>query len=197
MEVTDMAALTEGGNAYILYNDAYPDEFYMLENRQPNSWDSALSDDGLLILHIDYDETVWYWNLVNSCADLQEEEYYGPGAVNDHQRCSIFHANNKAISWGATYPYNDNNSLTPESTPAATLFNPNSNGELKMNASITDITESDNGIISFHCVAPGPTAINPLRSPLTTHRYYTLDGRPVDHPSKGLYIHQGKKVLVR
>ena len=197
MEVTDMAALTEGGNAYILYNDAYPDEFYMLENRQPNSWDSALSDDGLLILHIDYDETVWYWNLVNSCADLQEEEYYGPGAVNDHQRCSIFHANNKAISWGATYPYNDNNSLTPESTPAATLFNPNSNGELKMNASITDITESDNGIISFHCVAPGPTAINPLRSPLTTHRYYTLDGRPVDHPSKGLYIHQGKKVIVR
>ena len=204
MDVTDMAALTEGGIAYILYNDAYPDEFYMLENRQPNSWDSALSDNGLLILHIDYDEMAWYWNLVNSCADLQDEEYYGPGAVNDHQRCTIFHANNKAISWGATYPYNDNNSLTPESTPAATLFNPNSNGELTMNAAITDITESANGIISFHCVAPEPTAITPPRinlksqiSNLKPQPYYTLEGRPVDHPSKGIFIHQGKKIVVK
>ena len=203
MDVTDMAALTDGGNAYILYNDAYPDEFYMLENRQPNSWDNNLSDNGLLILHIDYDEMVWYWNLVNSCADLQNEEYYGPGAVNDHQRCTVFHANNKAISWGATYPYDDNNSLTPESTPAATLWNPNSNGDLTMNATITDITKSAEGIISFHCVAPEiPTSLHAPRStlhaqPSTLNRYYTLEGRPVDHPSKGVFIHQGKKIVVK
>ena len=203
MDVTDMAALTDGGNAYILYNDAYPDEFYMLENRQPNSWDNNLSDNGLLILHIDYDEMVWYWNLVNSCADLQNEEYYGPGAVNDHQRCTVFHANNKAISWGATYPYDDNNSLTPESTPAATLWNPNSNGDLTMNATITDITKSAEGIISFHCVAPEvPTSLNTPPSTLhaqrsTLNRYYTLEGRPVDHPSKGVVIRQGKKIVVK
>lgn len=149
-EVTDMKALTEDGEAYILYNDAYPNEFYLLENRQKVGWDASLSSVGLLILHVDYDEMVWYWNMVNTCADYTEEEYYGPGAVNDHQRCTIFHANNyENGTFGAPYPYDKNDSLTATSRPSAMLYHANSMEAYKMNAAITGIKKSSDRTVSF------------------------------------------------
>ncbi len=200
-EVTNMKALAEGGDAYILYNDAWPDEFYLLENRQMVGWDACLSAAGLLILHIDYDETVWYWNMVNTCADYTQEEHYGPGAVNDHQRCTIFHANNYNVnSIGAPYPYLSNDSLTATSKPAAMLYHENSEGEKTMNAAITHIKQSDNGTISFSFERRMPTAISPVvkERPESTE-IYALDGRRVGNDFSmlphGIYIYQGKKVI--
>ena len=199
-EVSDMKALAEGGDAYILYNDAYPDEFYLLENRQTVGWDACLSAAGLLVLHVDYDETVWRWNMVNTCADFTEEEGYGPGAVNDHQRCTIFHANNKNNSTvGAPYPYEKNDSLTDTSKPAAILYHANSGGTFLMNAAITHIKQSDNGTISFNFERRTPTAIS---SVLTTRsddsHIYTLDGRCMGTDFSTLphsvYIYKGKKI---
>ena len=57
VSVTAMEALSNGGNAYIIYNDNHRDEFYLLENRQPTAWDAALPGRGLLVLHVDYDAT--------------------------------------------------------------------------------------------------------------------------------------------
>ena len=37
--ITDLPSLSEGQKAYIVRNDAYPNEFYMVENRQPVGWD--------------------------------------------------------------------------------------------------------------------------------------------------------------
>lgn len=143
LSVSGMKALTDGGEAYILYNDAHKDEYYLLENRQLIGWDSALEGSGLLILHVDYDEDSWYYNTVNNDAS--------------HQRCSIFHADNSALGKNNSkddsatdpYPYGTNNSLTSSSKPRATLFNANSKGTKLMDRPITDIAVDENGEVSF------------------------------------------------
>lgn len=194
-EITAMKALTDGGDAYILYNDAWADEFYLIENRQLTGWDACLDDAGMLILHVDYDEIVWYWNMVNTTADYTEEKWYGPGAVNDHQRCTIFRANNLH----APYPYKDKNSLTPTSSPAATLYHENSEGTLLMNANITDITQNDDGTMSF-AFKRETTAISPVISATQAagSRIYSLDGHDMGTDfgslTHGVYIYNGKKV---
>ena len=201
MEVANMKALSDGGEAYILYNDAWPDEFYLLENRQETGWDQKIPESGMLILHVDYDETVWYYNLVNTAADYSDKEGYGPGAVNDHERCTIFHADGYDYGfWASPYPYYSNNSLTPDSQPAAILYHPNSQGKTFMSVPILDITQNSNGIMSFH--TGEATGIAEMRDGENERRrgedaWYSLDGRRVHAqgtmPGR-VYIYKGKKV---
>jgi M6 family metalloprotease-like protein len=194
--VNGMKPLSQDGNAYILYNDGYPDEFYLLENRQQTGWDEQLPSTGLLILHVDYDETVWYYNMVNTVADFQEKPYYGPGAINDHERCNMFHANNSSYnSLYTPYPYLSNNSLTRDSSPAATLYHPNSKGELFMDIGITDITQNDDGTIAFRTVST-TSNLSPIR-PQEEGTWYTLDGRRLTNrpEGKGIFIYNGKKII--
>ena len=86
-EVNDMQALTDDNEAYVIKNAAYPDEYYLLENRQQKGWDAGTPAKGMLILHVDYDPFLWYFNLINSNSDGSDGY-----PVNDHQRCTIFHA---------------------------------------------------------------------------------------------------------
>ena len=81
--ITNMKALSDGGGAYIIYNANHANEYYLIENRQKINWDAQLPGSGVLILHVDYDQTVWDNNVVNTV-----------GSDNDHQRLTIFHADN-------------------------------------------------------------------------------------------------------
>ena len=42
-----------------------------------------------------------------------------------------------------------------------------------------------------------PTAISTVAAQPTDHRYFDLQGRPVSQPQKGLYIQNGRKVVIR
>ena len=86
-EVKNMRALTDADDVYIIKNAAHPDEYYLLENRQQKGWDAYTPAKGMLILHVDYDPMIWYYNLINSISDGSDGY-----PVNDHQRCTIFHA---------------------------------------------------------------------------------------------------------
>ena len=86
-EVKNMRALTDADDVYLIKNPAHPDEYYLLENRQQKGWDANTPAKGMLILHVDYDENIWYCNLINSNSDGTDGY-----PVNDHQRCTIFHA---------------------------------------------------------------------------------------------------------
>lgn len=86
-EVNGMRAIAEANDVYIIKNASHPDEYYLLENRQKKGWDAKLPTSGMLILHVDYDPDIWYFNLVNSYNDGSDGF-----PVNDHQRCTIFHA---------------------------------------------------------------------------------------------------------
>lgn len=193
--VSDMKPLADGGDTYIIYNDNHTDEFYMLENRQAVGWDAGLSvyGNGLLILHVDYDESTWTSNRVNSYST---------------QHCTIFHADDTDGSdyiydvAGDPYPYGDNNSLTTTSTPQGTLYNENTDGSLLMNKDIYDITQNDDGTISFafrNNFTTGITTVSTTTDASSDSRIYSVDGRYVgiDGSSlgKGVYVIGGKKII--
>ena len=128
--ISNMKALQdEGSDTYIIYNKAYNNEYYLLENRQKVGWDAALPGAGLLILHVDYDKTVWENNQPND----------DPA----HQRLTWVPANNNYYNQkGGPYPYGENNALGRNTTPAATLYNRNEDNSFYLDCSIKNITQN-------------------------------------------------------
>lgn len=142
-EVEGLRNIVNYPEAYIIYNEANHNEFYLLENHQMNLWDSCAYGKGMLIIHVDYDEKVWWENTVNNVAS--------------RQRCTIIPADNKLNAYSATdlagdpWPgYRKKTALTNTSTPAAKLYNRNSDGTYFMNKPIVDIAENaKDSTISF------------------------------------------------
>lgn len=133
--ITSLPALSEEPKAYLVRNDGHADEYYIIENRQPQVWDASLPGSGIVVFHIDYDEEVWKDGSPN---------------VGTKRYC-IIPANNKtnySYESGWAYPYGDNNSLTNESAPAATLYHDNTDGTKYMNKPLTNLALTD-GIASF------------------------------------------------
>lgn len=142
--IEGMKPLTESPEAYILYNENNRNEYYLLENRQFDGFDKAIPGHGLLVLHVDYDETVWKDNLVNTNTG--------------HPRMTYIPADNKLnYNTQSNDPFPSSKgvtSLTNYTTPAATLFNDNTDGRKLMNKPIDHITESEDGLISFVACRP-------------------------------------------
>jgi hypothetical protein len=145
--ITGMRPLSEGGEAYLLRNNGYGNEYYLLENRQKTGWDEKLPGQGLLVLHVDYDDYVWSYNEVNATDDSM--------TGHDHHRCTIFHADNTSSSYdeeGDPYPYIARDSLTRWSKPAATLYHTNADGSKYMDKAILGITQEQGGTMGFTIV---------------------------------------------
>ena len=140
-EITDMPAITSEPVAYVIYNEGNRNECFFLENRQKEGWDSYQDGHGMMVFHMDYDENVWMANAPND----------KPG----HSRFMYVPADNQLGTSstslaGDPYPGTKNNtSLTDYSTPAATLFNANTDGSFLLHKPIENITESSDGKISF------------------------------------------------
>lgn len=158
-EVNNLKPISEGGDAYIIYNDNHKDEFYLLENRQLTGWDRVQYGEGLIIMHVDYNEYIWSSNTVNNTAT--------------RQRCTIFHADNSDgiyDYWGRideddlagdAYPYGSNNSLSNTTTPKALLYNTNTDGSKLMKKTVYDITRNEDGTISFKFKGEDETPVVP------------------------------------
>ncbi len=148
-QVDGMRGLTEGGEAYIVYNGSTRDEYYLLENRVLSGFDSGLYGDGLLILHVDFNSNIWALNMVNTTG-------YG----NTHERCTVIPSDNdfeytsSGIA-GDAWPNNGNKKLDNTTTPAATAWNANTDREYYMNVSISGIRKMQDGTISFRFYPAG------------------------------------------
>ena len=182
LEVTDMPALTSEPIAYILRNSGKSDEYYLLENRQPESWDGEIAAHGLLVLHVDYDETAWTENTVNT--------------VRNHQRMTIVPADNILYSFslsGDTWPGTTGKTeLSDYSTPTWGLFNENTDGQKLMNHSITEIAESEDGLISF-IFDDEELGIRDVNANHNVNKaIYNLSGQRLCKPQKGINIINGK-----
>ena len=198
------------GQAFVVYNDNNKNEYYLIENRQQNVgiWDKLLPASGMMITHVDYDENIWEWNNVNTIVNYSNQ--YGPEYAyrdNDHQRLTIFHADNEEGSSadsqaGDLYPYKDNNSLTDTSSPAATIYQ----GGTTMGKPITNITQNEDGSIDFDFmggsndnIISGIHFIENDEVPSYGQGVYSLDGRyfgsSVKGLGKGIYIVNGKKIV--
>lgn len=150
MTVNGMERLADMGQTYIIYNKGNSNEYYILENRQQRGFDKYLPGSGLLIEHVDYDKDIWDWNAVNTTnGGYYPEGSYTP-SYNDHQRITIFHANNiEDDDNNATYPYASLDSLTDSSQPAATVWNANADGTYLMHCRVYGITQNADGTVAF------------------------------------------------
>ena len=193
--ITDMPALGDEPVAYMIRNDAYPNEYYILENRQQQGWDKYLPGSGLVIFHIDYDEKLWVYGNPNTYVD----NHY-----------TIFPANGMsytAMKSGWAYPYGTKDSLTNNSNPAATLRHAAQDGTKLMSKPITNIRVS-NGLVSFDFMGGdnSQTAIQSQTSNLKPQikEVYDLSGRQIPQGAMGTGIYiikyangQTRKVVCR
>lgn len=175
--ITDMPALCDEPIAYMIRNDNYPNEYYILENRQKKSWDQSLPSSGLVIFHIDYDEYLWIYDSPNNY-------------TNNHY--IIVPANNMSytpVSYGWAYPFNGKDSLTNYSAPAATLRHAAKDGTNLLSKPITNIKVND-GLVSFDFMGGEQTAIQQTETEEHVTTVYDLHGRkiPVSHLKEGIYI---------
>lgn len=150
MTVNGMERLADMGQTYIIYNKGNRNEYYILENRQQSGFDKYLPGSGLLIERVDYDKDIWEWNAVNTTnGGYYPEGSYTP-SYNDHQRITIFHANNiEDDDNNATYPYASLDSLTDSSQPAAMVWNANADGTYLMHCRVYGITQNADGTVAF------------------------------------------------
>lgn len=188
MDVSNVKPLSENGNTYVIYNAGNDNEYYLLENRQQTGWDINLPSHGLMVTHVDYDKNLFDNNVVNTIV-TQGDGYYEMGLRNDHQRLTILHADNddassyydyngNLVTTAEThdlYPYNGLDSVTNLSTPAATVYNANSDGSLFLNHGIYNIAENADGTVSFgyRAVVPaGGSGDNPSTDEWLLHETF-------------------------
>ena len=153
-DVNDMKCLQDGGDAYIIYNSGNRNEYFLLENRQPVKWDKELPGQGMLIVHVDYNESAWSGNSVNNDYSHQRMTWIPA----DDAYTDILEDENgeeyEVYTWEGlakdTYPSDDNNSFSKNSTPAAEFYSKNSDGEYYMDGAVENITQNEDGTISFH-----------------------------------------------
>jgi len=158
---------TDSGKAYKIVNEANSNECYYLENRQQTGWDYYMDAHGMMITHVDYDATAWNDNTPNNTAS--------------HQRMTIIPADNSLSEYtlsGDLWPYNGNDSLTNNSSPAAKVYK-----GTYMNQPITEITETGNQISYIYM--PGSTlreapVLYPADSARVTSTSFAADWTPVE-----------------
>ncbi len=222
--VESLTNVSDGGNAYIIYNDANRNEYYLLENLNNNNnvvYNTMQNyfGGGLIIYHVDEDEVAWNNNRVNNDINHQRMTIVpanGHFEIQDHffkkTPPEYYKYTSEMIGhlwplkeqpfvsynirddvgnpvevdpleyWGMT---GGNNQLTDEErinddriAPAATLYNPNTDGYKLMHKPITDITLNDDGTVSFNFMGGDPTAVRDITidNPDDNIEIYTLNG---------------------
>ena len=156
VEIRGMKSLQNGGEFYIIYNDKNANEFYLLENRQKEGWDASGPGAGLLIIHCDYDASIWEAN--------------GPNDDPNHQRFTAVPADGEYTYeiWDGTkyydaaepFPYGSVNAFNrkfktkdDQAKNAARFFTKTSNGTYWMNGSVEEIKQNNDKTIDFDFVA--------------------------------------------
>lgn len=143
-------------------------EFFLLENRQQTGWDEYIPGHGMLIWHIDFNESVWVGNTVNNTSTHQY--------VDLEEACGQANSRYDNIMAGYSFPGTYGvTSFTDDTKPSMLTWS----GK-RLNLPITDITES-NSIISFD-VAGGLVNLTApvLTSSGVTGNSFTISWLPVD-----------------
>ncbi len=167
--------------AYLLPTDS-KDEFYFFENRQLMGNDEFLPGHGMLVWHVDFDLDIWEMNIVNN--------------ARNHQYVDLVEADNvktEATREADSFPGKKNVTAFGYDTKPQLI----SWSKTRLAYDLQDIAESEDGIISFNAVAPEENAVIGVEGvEVKDNIYYDLAGRKVMNPGKGIYILNGKKVIL-
>ena len=192
LQLEDLAA---SNKAYFLVSEKDRNEYYTFENRQANKWDAALPGHGLLVSHVKYSSSLWNNNIVNT-------------AKSGFEHVQLMAADNLWTDVTDDDPDAEANDVFPgldgkftaftgSTTPALTWRT----GETSEGQGLTNISLSGDGIVSFdyNAVSTGISGVTTDAAATTDGAYYTLQGIRVDAANlpKGVYVHGGKKVVVK
>ena len=197
--VTSLRPLADGGEAFLIQH-VDDDAFYLVENRQWNSWDYGVPGYGLVVYRVNFNKVYWQINYVNNvqgqpdyCLQAADgrtfTDWYNllveSGArtlYNDPER----RLHSKILS-GAPYPWQDEET----SVSQVTLFDI---------ISLSDIVLHEDGTVSFAFHGLG-NAIRNVKKETKATGVYTLSGVKVRDDGqteglpKGVYIVGGRKVV--
>ena len=184
--ITDLKPVSEGGAVYrVMLSEDENDKtenYLLLENRQHVGWDKGAPGNGLMAWFVHYVKSDWSRNTVNNRKDDPDFHPVYADSLNYDQWAdklsaeglSIYQNKNRMNSRylsTSPFPYMDNDSI-PE-------------------AHITNISESDDGMVSFDFMGGNPSAINTVTSHIdgSSPRFYNMQGQQVDAMKKGqVYI---------
>ena len=111
-------------------------EFFLLENRQKQGWDKYIPGHGMLIWHVDFDQSIWDRNVVNNNPDHQYV---------DLVEASGSYSGSVTAKQGYSFPGTRGvTSFTSSTTPALRSW-----ANRAIDLPITDIAEN-NGVITFN-----------------------------------------------
>ena len=198
--VKKLKPVSDGGETYVIRNT--DKEYYLLENRQWSRWDTGLPGQGLVIYHVNYDANAWLGNTPNNIVGAPRFDIVHADNM-DYTEWNDFLKNSGAKSQyaesprlhnlhlsGSPYPHTDgdnqvNNQLTDTSVPAAVMYNNNLDGEKLMSKPITNITMSEEGLITFDFMGgDDTTGIDDVNvNDNENEQWYDLQGRRVYSPS--------------
>ena len=188
---TAQAVTLKPGQAAVIYNSDTEKEYYVLENRQPATWYPTNYGHGMLVMHVDFDKTIWGKNTPNN--------------IENHLRMKVLCANGEWIGVMQDdfsferlrtnlYAFNTEPSeITTTSTPA---WNPYNAGTIEP---VYDIRQEGDDIIFSFIKKDISTAITGAQADTRDDgTIYTIDGRRVNQPATpGLYIKNGKKLIMK
>lgn len=124
-------------NDACLVQTSRTNEFFLFENRQQEGWDAYIPGHGMLIWHIDYNESVWSKNTVNNLYSHQYVDIIEAGGT----------ANSADDAIMESYPFPGTKkvtSFTESTNPRFENWN-----KVAIDVPITEISEN-NGIITFN-----------------------------------------------
>lgn len=202
-------------------------EYYIVENVQRTGWNRYLPGSGMLVFHVDYDDyqfslggckvnnTAGHPRMTIMSADgMFVPEYYTyttiTAGTTDIERTTNQPLIDKYGGMEMTYDMYQSElagdpfpgttgvtAFTDTTTPASWVYA----GDY-MGKPITDITEnSDTKTVSFKFMGGVDTGISNINADQSPSHIYSIDGRPlgtdISALSKGLYIINKKKVIIR
>ena len=214
--IDSMKPLGAGGKSYIVRSTSNSNEFYIMENRRQEGWDYGCPGNGLLIYHINFDQTRWLNNEVNTSdmffryhlfhADNKDYNDWNPESYAGTSKWAEPNKLRSKILSTSPYPYIDSldvvhDCLTDISTPAAILYKAAADGRKLMGKGITDIQLAEDGTISFTFTNEPMMGFDTTEADGDDENtvWYTIDGRRLGSKpaAQGLYIKsKGSKILL-
>ncbi|MBF1514373.1 MAG: M6 family metalloprotease domain-containing protein [Prevotella pallens] len=182
----------DGELAAIVRSPRNRSEYFILENRTSDTWypkayrerrtngyDTFTFGDGLMLSHFAYDKQYWEYNSVNT--------------VDNKMRAYIIPADNEQLNYSA---HKENlYGVEKKSIDKLAFYD----GVTIQNA-VQGIEVNADGTIVFG-YRQNPTAIENITEATDENKgdgyYYDLQGRRVQNPTRGIYIHNGKKIVVK
>ena len=181
------AVTLEPGEAAVIRNQANENEYYILENRQHDTWHPEKYGSGLLVMHVDYHSSTWLSNKVNN------EE--------NHLRMKVRWADGvwTGIHLGEQFDWEDLRrdlyGYADDLPTSITDWAPYTEGKVNP---VYDIAPQSDGKMVFSYIQEGiSTGVGAAKAATNARNAYAIDGRRVSRPAAGLYIIDGRKVVVK